>query len=158
MATMRSINRSRGWSRWLRPARLLVAFACLSGVSLAGVGIASSGAGASSKPTLTIWYDTARKPMVEAYIKAHPAVHVVAVLKDGDTNGDGTYQSATGGRTSTSASRTTTRRRSLSRRSTTRPCSTKAWCRRASSVSTPKVRKVCVRLVTRCTACAMTSP
>jgi multiple sugar transport system substrate-binding protein len=71
-----------------------VAFACLSGVSLAGVGIASSGAGASSKPTLTLWYDTARKPMVEAYIKAHPDVHVVAVLKDGDTNGDGTYQSA----------------------------------------------------------------
>ena len=51
-------------------------------------------ASASKKPTLTIWYDTARKPMVQAYIKAHPQVHVVAVLKDGDSNGDGTYQSA----------------------------------------------------------------
>ena len=93
--------------------------------SFVGAGVGSLGAGASSKPTLTIWYDTARKPMVEAYIEAHPDVHVVAVLKDGDSNGDGTYQSAlrsttalaTAGRTSTSASRTTTRRRSRSPRS-----------------------------------------
>jgi len=74
--------------------RLVAAFACLAGVSFTGAGIGSLGAGASSKPTLTIWYDTARKPMLQAYIKAHPDVHVVAVLKDGDSNGDGTYQSA----------------------------------------------------------------
>ena len=92
MSLTRSTNMGR--ARLLRPVRLAAAFACLAGASFASMGVGSLGASASSKPTITIWYDTARKPMVQAYIKAHPNVHVVAVLKDGDTNGDGTYQSA----------------------------------------------------------------
>jgi ABC-type glycerol-3-phosphate transport system substrate-binding protein len=92
MSLTRSTNMGR--ARLLRPVRLATAIACLAGASFASMGVGSLGASASSKPTITIWYDTARKPMVQAYIKAHPNVHVVAVLKDGDTNGDGTYQSA----------------------------------------------------------------
>lgn len=90
----RSSSTGTRWSRWHR--RALTAAACTSmvGLSIFSAGLGSPVASASSKPTITIWYDTARKPMVEAYIKAHPKVHVVAVLKDGDTNGDGTYQSA----------------------------------------------------------------
>jgi ABC-type glycerol-3-phosphate transport system substrate-binding protein len=74
-------------SRWL-------GLAVLAAIAVAITATVSAAAGASSKPTLVIWYDTARKPMIQAYIKAHPSVKVDAVLKDGDTNGDGTYQSA----------------------------------------------------------------
>ncbi len=94
MSLTRSSKRGRRWERSLRPMRLAAALACVAGASVMSVGASSLGASASSKPTLTIWYDTARKPMVEAYIKSHPSINVVAVLKDGDTNGDGTYQSA----------------------------------------------------------------
>ena len=126
-----NIYRTSGGSsrrtRWHR--RTLTAAACASLVSLSIVsaGIGVTAASAAKKPTITIWYDTARKPMVQAYIKAHPKVHVVAVLKDGDSNGDGrtsrpspcTTVSVTVGRTSTSANRTTTPRRSHNRRSVT---------------------------------------
>ena len=94
---MRASNHSLRWAhRRSRTALLVAACAVLAAVSLvgAGAGLGAAGTKAASKPTLVIWYDTARKSMIEAYIKAHPEVNVDAVLKDGDTNGDGTYQSA----------------------------------------------------------------
>jgi ABC-type glycerol-3-phosphate transport system substrate-binding protein len=81
-------------ARWHRRTVALAACVSLVGLSIVSTGLGATSASASKKTTLTIWYDTARKPMVEAYIKSHPKVHVIAVLKDGDTNGDGTYQSA----------------------------------------------------------------
>jgi ABC-type glycerol-3-phosphate transport system substrate-binding protein len=81
-------------TRWHRRTLAVAACASLVSLSIVSAGIGATGASAAKKPTITIWYDTARKSMVQAYIKAHPKVHVVAVLKDGDSNGDGTYQSA----------------------------------------------------------------
>jgi ABC-type glycerol-3-phosphate transport system substrate-binding protein len=94
---MRSSNTiHRSARRRIRPALIAALCTGFATVSLiaAGGSLASASAKASSKPTLVIWYDTARKAMIQAYIKAHPNVNVDAVLKDGDTNGDGTYQSA----------------------------------------------------------------
>lgn len=94
MKIVRSSSGSNRWTQWRRRSLAMVACTSLLSLSIVSVGIGATSASAAKKPTITIWYDTARKPMVQAYIKAHPKVHVVAVLKDGDSNGDGTYQSA----------------------------------------------------------------
>ncbi len=95
MRTMPSSHTVQRWARRrMRPALLAAASASLAVSLIAGVGPTAASAKATSKPTLVIWYDTARKTMIQAYIKAHPNVNVKAVLKDGDTNGDGTYQSS----------------------------------------------------------------
>ena len=94
MEITKSSSWSAGRTRSLRSVRLAAAVAFVVGASVIGIGFGSTAANAASKPTITIWYDTARKPMVDRYIKTHPNVKVVAVLKDGDSNGDGTYQSA----------------------------------------------------------------
>lgn len=94
MEITKSSKRSVGHTRSLRSVRLAAAVAFVVGASVISIGFGSTAANAATKPTLTIWYDTARKPMVDAFIKANPTVKVVAVLKDGDSNGDGTYQSA----------------------------------------------------------------
>jgi ABC-type glycerol-3-phosphate transport system substrate-binding protein len=50
----------------------------------------SSSAGASG--SLTIWVDSVRLPVAQAYAKAHPNVHVHIVTFDGDANGATTLQ------------------------------------------------------------------
>jgi ABC-type glycerol-3-phosphate transport system substrate-binding protein len=94
MKIVRSSSGNSRWTQWHRRSLAVVACTSLLSLSIVSVGVGTTAASAAKKPTITIWYDTARKPMVQAYIKAHPKVHVVAVLKDGDSNGDGTFQSA----------------------------------------------------------------
>src|SRR5206468_1033915 len=76
--------------------------------SLAAVGLAvSAGACTSSSSTssapassasgkvggsLTVWVDSVRLPVAQAYAKAHPNVHVRIVTFDGDGNGATTMQ------------------------------------------------------------------
>jgi ABC-type glycerol-3-phosphate transport system substrate-binding protein len=49
-------------------------------------GQASSGSSQQSK-NLTVWVDAVRLPVAQAYVKAHPELHVTVVTFDGDGNG-----------------------------------------------------------------------
>src|SRR5690349_2942005 len=87
------------WSRRLRRTMLT----SLAAVGLAvAVGACSSGSSTSSASTspasgkvggsLTVWVDSVRLPVAQAYAKAHPNVHVRIVTYDGDGNGATTMQ------------------------------------------------------------------
>ena len=61
--------------------------------------VATSACGGSSKPSssqnsnaLTVWVDSVRLPVAQAYATAHPNVHVNIVTFDGDGNGASTMQ------------------------------------------------------------------
>src|SRR5689334_15621227 len=75
----------------------------LAAVGLAvAVGACSSGSSTSSAPassasgkvggSLTVWVDSVRLPVAQAYAKAHPNVHLRIVTFDGDGNGATTMQ------------------------------------------------------------------
>ena len=167
MNIYRSSGGSNRRTRWHRRTLAVAACASLVSLSVVSAGIGVTAASASKKPTITIWYDTARKPMVQAYIKAHPKVHVVAVLKDGDSNGDGTLPvglRAVQPRRSWLAGhllqRAEQRRRvafaaAVQRR---RGLEQGAPFRRARSRSSRTARHRCARSAARSTACATTSP
>ena len=92
------------WSRRLRRTMVtsLVAAgmavaggACSSGSSTSGqAGTAASSGSASGKVggSLTVWVDSVRLPVAQAYAKAHPNVNVHIVTFDGDGNGATTMQ------------------------------------------------------------------
>ncbi|MBO3751214.1 extracellular solute-binding protein [Streptosporangiaceae bacterium NEAU-GS5] len=82
-------------SRRLR--RSVLALLAMTGM----VVIAACGGSSSSSPkpgaskssnSLTVWVDAARLPVAQAYVKAHPKVHVNIVTFDGDGNGATTMQ------------------------------------------------------------------
>jgi ABC-type glycerol-3-phosphate transport system substrate-binding protein len=84
----------RPWSRRLRRNMLT----SLAAAALAiAVGACSSSSSTSSAPvssasgkvggSLTVWVDSVRLPVAQAYAKAHPNVHVHIVTFDGDANG-----------------------------------------------------------------------
>jgi ABC-type glycerol-3-phosphate transport system substrate-binding protein len=52
----------------------------------------SSSAGGKVGGSLTVWVDSVRLPVAQAYAKAHPNVHVKIVTFDGDGNGATTLQ------------------------------------------------------------------
>jgi ABC-type glycerol-3-phosphate transport system substrate-binding protein len=70
--------------------------ACSSGSSTSGqAGAAGASSGSASGKvggSLTVWVDSVRLPVAQAYAKAHPNVHVKIVTFDGDGNGATTMQ------------------------------------------------------------------
>ena len=82
------------WSRRLR--RTVLTSLTVVGLAVA-VGACSSSSATSSAPaasasgkvggSLTVWVDSVRLPVAQAYAKAHPNVHVHIVTFDGDANG-----------------------------------------------------------------------
>src|SRR5206468_13128565 len=83
------------------PALALLAFALAACGSSGGSPGASSGrptGGASASShgpasgAITVWVDSARLPAANAYVAAHPNVHVKVVTFDGDGNGASTMQ------------------------------------------------------------------
>ena len=82
------------WSRRLR--RTVLTSLAVVGLAVA-VGACSSSSATSSAPaasasgkvggSLTVWVDSVRLPVAQAYAKAHPNVHVHIVTFDGDANG-----------------------------------------------------------------------
>ena len=82
------------WSRRLR--RTVLTSLAVVGLAVA-VGACSSSSATSSAPaasasgkvggSLTVWVDSVRLPVAQAYVKAHPNVHVHIVTFDGDANG-----------------------------------------------------------------------
>jgi ABC-type glycerol-3-phosphate transport system substrate-binding protein len=95
-----SVVRARGR---IRPsfARSILAVGAVA-LMAAGLAACSSGSSSSSstsvsKPgqvggSLTVWVDSVRLPVAQAYVKAHPNVHVHIVTFDGDGNGATTLQ------------------------------------------------------------------
>ena len=87
------------WSRRLR--RTMLTSLAAAGLAVA-VGACSSGSSTSSAPassasgkvggSLTVWVDSVRLPVAQAYAKAHPDVHLHIVTFDGDGNGATTMQ------------------------------------------------------------------
>src|ERR1700748_644872 len=87
------------WSRRLR--RTVRTSLVAIGLAVA-VGACSSGSSTSSAPassasgkvggSLTVWVDSVRLPVAQAYAKAHPNVHLHIVSCDGDANGATTMQ------------------------------------------------------------------
>ena len=87
------------WSRRLR--RTMLTSLAAAGLAVA-VGACSGGSSTSSAPvssasgkvggSLTVWVDSVRLPVAQAYAKAHPDVHLHIVTFDGDGNGATTMQ------------------------------------------------------------------
>jgi ABC-type glycerol-3-phosphate transport system substrate-binding protein len=68
-----------------------------AGLAACSSGSSSSSSTSVSKPgkvggSLTVWVDSVRLPVAQAYVKAHPNVHVHIVTYDGDGNGATTLQ------------------------------------------------------------------
>src|SRR5579872_2626643 len=65
--------------------------ACSSSSSTSGQGGTAGASGGSTSGkvggSLTVWVDSVRLPVAQAYAKAHPNVHVHIVTFDGDANG-----------------------------------------------------------------------
>jgi len=90
--------------RWPWPRRLRrTVLTSLAAAGLAvTVGACSGGSSTSSAPassasgkvggSLTVWVDSVRLPVAQAYAKAHPNVHLHIVTFDGDGNGATTMQ------------------------------------------------------------------
>src|SRR5205823_8299165 len=57
-----------------------------------GTGASSASATGKVGGSITVWVDAARLPAAQAYVKAHPNVHVKIVTFDGDGNGATTMQ------------------------------------------------------------------
>jgi ABC-type glycerol-3-phosphate transport system substrate-binding protein len=57
-----------------------------------GGGAASQSGGGAVSGNLTVWVDSVRLPAAQAYVAAHPNVHVKIVTFDGDGNGASTLQ------------------------------------------------------------------
>jgi ABC-type glycerol-3-phosphate transport system substrate-binding protein len=68
--------------------------ACGNGGSSSSTTAGASSGSASGKVggSLTVWVDSVRLPVAQAYVKAHPNVHVHIVTFDGDGNGATTLQ------------------------------------------------------------------
>jgi ABC-type glycerol-3-phosphate transport system substrate-binding protein len=71
--------------------------ACSSSGSSSPTATGASGASSASATgkvggSLTVWVDSVRLPAAQAYVKAHPNVHVKIVTFDGDGNGATTMQ------------------------------------------------------------------
>ena len=87
------------WSRRLR--RTMLTSLAAAGLIVAA-GACSSSSSTSSAPassasgkvggSLTVWVDSVRLPVAQAYAKAHPNVHLHIVTFDGDGNGATTMQ------------------------------------------------------------------
>ena len=93
MRLLRGFMPPRSLSRWLR--RSVLASLAVTGV----VAVTACGGGSSPKTSpsqnsndLTVWVDAVRLPAAQAYVKAHPNVHVNVVTFDGDGNGATTLQ------------------------------------------------------------------
>jgi len=63
-----------------------------AGGSSAAAGGSSAAAGGKVGGSITVWVDSVRLPVAQAYVKAHPNVHVKIVTFDGDGNGATTMQ------------------------------------------------------------------
>ena len=70
--------------------------ASLAVTGVVAIAACSSGSANSSSnqgsTDLTVWVDSVRMPVAEAYAKAHPNQHVNIVTFDGDGNGASTLQ------------------------------------------------------------------
>jgi ABC-type glycerol-3-phosphate transport system substrate-binding protein len=89
MRLLRGSAPPRSLSRWLRRS-------VLTSLAVTGV-VAIAACGGTAKPSsssneLTVWVDSVRLPVAEAYVKAHPNLHVNVVTYDGDGNGATTMQ------------------------------------------------------------------
>ena len=87
------------WSRRLRRTVLtsLVAVGLAVAVGACSSSSSTSGTSTSSASgkvggSLTVWVDSVRLPVAQAYAKAHPNVHLHIVTFDGDGNGATTMQ------------------------------------------------------------------
>jgi ABC-type glycerol-3-phosphate transport system substrate-binding protein len=76
-------------------ALAVAAGACSSSSTTGQAGTAGASAGTASGKvggSLTVWVDSVRLPVAQAYAKAHPNVHMKIVTYDGDANGATTLQ------------------------------------------------------------------
>jgi ABC-type glycerol-3-phosphate transport system substrate-binding protein len=80
----------------LAAAVMALAVGCSSSSSTSGQGGTAGASGGSTSGkvggSLTVWVDSVRLPVAQAYAKAHPNVHVHIVTFDGDGNGATTLQ------------------------------------------------------------------
>src|SRR5690242_10133404 len=92
---------SRRWTRTILASLALAATAVAIGAcggssssssSTAATNASSSSAGGKVGGSLTVWVDSVRLPVAQAYAKAHPNVHMKIVTFDGDGNGATTLQ------------------------------------------------------------------
>jgi ABC-type glycerol-3-phosphate transport system substrate-binding protein len=92
MRLSRESGSPRSFARGLRRTVLasLTASAMVAAAACGG-GSAKPAASQNSKD-LTVWVDSVRLPVAQAYVKAHPDLHVNVVTYDGDGNGATTLQ------------------------------------------------------------------
>src|SRR4051812_1909464 len=95
----RSCGERRGMrlSRGSVPPRSLwrvVSRSALAPLAVLGVVVVAACSSSTPSPTssqqsknLTVWVDAVRLPVAQAYVKAHPELHVDVVTYDGDGNG-----------------------------------------------------------------------
>src|SRR5581483_6030430 len=71
-----------------------LALVALGAVLVAALAGAAAGGAKSSgvSGSITVWVDAVRLPAAQAYVKAHPNVHVKIVVWNGDGNGSTTGQ------------------------------------------------------------------
>jgi ABC-type glycerol-3-phosphate transport system substrate-binding protein len=89
------VSWARGASAFGAIALAIVLAACgSSGGSSSPTATGASSAAATGKVggSITVWVDSVRLPAAQAYVKAHPNVHVKIVTFDGDGNGATTMQ------------------------------------------------------------------
>src|SRR3954467_7385850 len=93
MRLLRGFRAPRSSSRWGGGSVLAsLAATMLVAVTACGGGGSPKTAASQNSNDLTVWVDSVRLPAAQAYVKAHPNMHVNVVTFDGDGNGATTMQ------------------------------------------------------------------